>query len=284
MSETDQKKAKKSSSQKGFAIAMVVLSIIVVPYMYYAFSMYFKARALRPDYDWPSLSELWKAAVSGVVFLMLKSFVIEHTFAFNTTICKNQDDPEMLHLRAKKASKYVFQFCYFVFATTYGYYTLKDAVWLPWFLGGNGTWEAMWADAPYTAVCPGATSYAMLQLGYHFGDLIHLYFIEERQNDYAEMMTHHIATSSLLVSMIFANQMSIGCVVAFQHDIADITVAACKYLSQTKYTMVGLSTFIVNMVVWAYTRNILLAYVVYRIWTEQCDMYKAPFEGYSPII
>jgi len=63
----------------------------------------------------------------------------------------------------------------------------------------------MWHDIPYIPVCPGATTYAMLQLGYHFGDLVHLHFFEERANDYTEMMTHHICTSSLLTNMIFSN-------------------------------------------------------------------------------
>jgi len=35
-----------------------------------------------------------------------------------------------------------------------------------------------------------------------------------------------------------------------------------------------------NMVVWAYTRNILLPYIVYRIWTEVIYCFPEPFEQY----
>ena len=163
-----------STSQKSFGIAIIVLSIIVVPFMYYSFGMYFQARAHRPDYEWPELSELWKAVVSGVLIIAYKSCVIKLFYPFNRTIAKNQDQPDVCRLRALKASKYVFQFGYFVFASTYGYITLRDAPWMPWFLGGSGTWEAVWEGAPYIAQCPGAYTYCMLQLGYHFGDLLHL--------------------------------------------------------------------------------------------------------------
>ena len=98
------------------------------------------------------------------------------------------------------------------------------------------------------------------------------------------MMTHHIATSSLIFSMIFANQTSIGCIIAFLHDVSDISAAVTKYLGQTKYSNLAAITFIINMVIWAYTRNICLTYMVAKIWTEQLGLYNAPFEGYWPIV
>jgi len=99
------KEKKKGGGTAGFAIAAVVLSIIVIPFMYYSLSMYFLARKIRPDYEWPELSELWKTAVSGVIFILLKKFTIYATYDLNKRICKDQDKPEMLDLRAKKASK-----------------------------------------------------------------------------------------------------------------------------------------------------------------------------------
>ena len=84
-----QTKKKQSTSQQGFAIAMVVLAAICIPYAYFCFSLYFKARALRPDYDWPALSELWKAAVSGVVFIAVKHAVVSLTYSLNKPLCKN---------------------------------------------------------------------------------------------------------------------------------------------------------------------------------------------------
>ena len=185
----------------------------------------------------------------------------------------------MLEKRAEKASRYVFSICYFTWATAYGYYTLADAPFLPWWLGGRGTWEALWTDAPYGDQHPGLLTYALLQLGYHFGDLLYHQFAAKRGSDYTEMLTHHICTSALLFTMIFSNYLRIGCLISFQHDIADIPCSLTKYFVQTKYTTATLISFATNMVVWGYTRNLLLPYVVWRIVGENLWMV-APFEEY----
>jgi hypothetical protein len=118
--------------------------------------------------------------VSGFGFLLAKKAIIWATIDWNRKICKDQHDPVMLEKRAEKASKYVFSILYFTFATSYGYCTLKDTPFLPWWLGGHGTWEAMWEGAPYVNNAPGAVTYGMLQLGYHFGDLVHHHFFAIR--------------------------------------------------------------------------------------------------------
>jgi len=73
-------------------------------------------------------------------------------------------------------------------------------------------------------------------------------------------------------------------VIAFQHDIADITCSITKYFGQTRYSATAAYTFLANMALWGYTRNILLPYMVSRIWREQVSMYPAPFEAYWPIV
>ena len=79
--------------------------------------------------------------------------------------------------------------------------------------------------------------------------------------------------------MIYSNLATIGCVVSFQHDIADIPCSVAKYFGQTVYTKTAVFFFSINMVLWAYTRNILLPYVIYRIVTENLD-FPAPFEEF----
>jgi hypothetical protein len=225
---------------------------------------------------------LWKAAVSGVFFLFAKKSIIKLTYYINLPHMKDQDDPELLKKRTHKAGKYIFATIYFTFATTYGYLTFKDAPFLPWYLGGSGTWDAMFIDWPYMPFYEGAVTYAMLQIGYHFGDLLNLLFFEEKQSDFEEMLCHHIAASTLLISMIYSNSYGIGCVVSFLHDIADITASVTKYFACTPYTTTLVSWFISNMVVWAYTRLIVLPYLLYRIWTECVFLYKDEFVDFWP--
>ena len=43
-----------------------------------------------------------------------------------------------------------------------------------------------------------------------------------------EMLLHHASTFALVVSMMAANLMPIGCVILFLHDIADVFVSYLK--------------------------------------------------------
>ena len=162
--------------------------------------------------------------------------------------------------------KYEFAFFYFIFATGYGYIVLKDEPWFPYYLGGkNESFIDMFIDAPFVPVTKGAITYAMLQIGYHGGDMIMLTLLEERQSDYFEMLMHHICAVSLLVSMVYANGMTIGCTISFLHDIADITVAITKFWGLTKYATLAALGLLANMVVWGYTRMIVLPYMIYNV-------------------
>jgi len=83
--------------------------------------------------------------------------------------------------------------------------------------------------------------------------------------------------------MIFSNICTIGCVVSFQHDIADIPCSIAKYFGCTIYKNTSVLAFIILMIVWFYTRLVLLPYVIYRMVTENMWL-PEPFEDCSPIV
>jgi ceramide synthetase len=56
--------------------------------------------------------------------------------------------------------------------------------------------------------------------------------MKEARNDYLEMLLHHLATFCLVVSMIASNNLPIGCVILYLHDIADIPVQYLKCTTQ----------------------------------------------------
>jgi hypothetical protein len=141
--------------------------------------------------------------------------------------------------------------------------------------------DKMHVDAPFTPMYPGAVDYAMLQLGYHGGDLIHHLFIAERQNDFYEMLTHHIVAAALLSLMVFANWLSIGCTISFLHDIADIPASFVKALSQTDYTKVTVPFFLGTMIVWGYTRNYLLVKYIIFIVNNLFDCFPEEYKQFN---
>jgi hypothetical protein len=62
----------------------------------------------------------------------------------------------------------------------YGYIELKKTPWLPWYLGGSGSFENMFENAPFITTQRGAIVYALCELGYHAADLFKLLFLDEK--------------------------------------------------------------------------------------------------------
>jgi len=63
----------------------------------------------------------------------------------------------------------------------YGYIELKDSPWLPWYLGGSGSFENMFPEnAPFIPTQKSAIVYAMCELGYHGADLLKLLILDEK--------------------------------------------------------------------------------------------------------
>jgi hypothetical protein len=54
----------------------------------------------------------------------------------------------------------------------YGYIELKDSPWLPWYIGGSGSFDNMFKNAPFIPTQKSAIAYAMVELGYHGADLV----------------------------------------------------------------------------------------------------------------
>ena len=92
-----------------------------------------------------------------------------------------------------------------------------------------------------------------------------LLFLEERQSDFLEMLMHHICAVSLLISMCYANAIPIGVTISFLHDIADITASFTKFWGLTPHGNVAATCLLTNMVVWGYTRMLVLPYMIYNI-------------------
>lgn len=79
------------------------------------------------------------------------------------------------------------------------------------------------------------------------------------------MTMHHIVTIYLYSGCYLINCCDIGATIAFLHDLADVTTSLTKALGETTYKKTTIVFFITNMVVWAYTRNLVLPYLIFNI-------------------
>ena len=103
-------------------------------------------------------------------------------------------------------------------------------------------------------------------MGYHCGGLI-THFFGTRRNDFVEMGLHHILSLYLYGGAYLYNFIEVGCVIAFLHDIADITTNIVKALAETKLKIPTAIVFVFHMCIWFYTRNLLLPIYIYQLFT-----------------
>ena len=79
-------------------------------------------------------------------------------------------------------AKNLFQTVYFSFSIVYGLRVLRGSLWLPQALGGTVDGDILNCikNSPYIVPIDGALTYALVQMGYHAGDLFHHVFIHPR--------------------------------------------------------------------------------------------------------
>lgn len=72
--------------------------------------------------------------------------------------------------------------------------------------------------------------YSLISMGYYVGDLFDSVLINEASNDFWEMIMHHMLTITLFGGMIMQNQMRVGVIVAFIHNLTDIftSISRCS--------------------------------------------------------
>ena len=168
----------------------------------------------------------------------------------------------MQELRCGKAAFCIYKSIYFIWATGWGYYVLKDTNFLPPCLGGKGEMINNFKGVPYDPHPPQLKEYLLITMGYHVGGFF-THFFNARKNDFLEMALHHIVAIYLFGGCYLYNVMNIGSTIAFLHDIADITTNIVKTLTETNYTKTTAVVFVTHMCIWFYTRNIILPYLIY---------------------
>lgn len=165
--------------------------------------------------------------------------------------------------RVERFSTVLFKFLYFVGITSFGYYVMKDMAWLPPALGGKGAI----VNCFYTLDTPPSFMikvYTLLQLGYHFHSLVYMLLLTPIRNDFLEMMVHHVATIFLIGCSYLSNYTAPGALVAFVHDIGDVTGYAIKAVVDMGITPLTVVMYIILLISWAYSRLFVFPDMIYH--------------------
>ena len=104
-------------------------------------------------------------------------------------------------------------------------------------------------------------------MSFFVGDFFAMMFLKERTSDFYEMLLHHVATCVLYFSAVWGNYMVIGGVTCFCHDIGDILTTCVRLLSCTTFETASVVTYLILLLVWIWTRLIVVPLIMYNLWT-----------------
>jgi len=100
--------------------------------------------------------------------------------------------------------------------------------------------------------------FSLVTMGYHFDEIIDHFFIAHRENDFLEMVLHHLATNALYGTMILNNNINQGVICSWLHFISDVPGPITKLFSQTRLTVPALVAFLLVIVSWFISRLVLV--------------------------
>ena len=62
-----------------------------------------------------------------------------------------------------------------------------------------------------------------------------------------------------------------GAVIAYLHDLTDITVSMVKTVSETEFKLTTVAVFVIHMFMWFYVRLLIFPYCIYKIKVTDID-------------
>jgi hypothetical protein len=147
--------------------------------------------------------------------------------------------------------------CWFIFISSLEWWYLRDAPWLPSFLGGPENGEILlksW-DADLVTIY-------QLQIGYHIQSLIFAVINGAKP----EMHVHHVVTVTLVACSYYFGYLRFGAVVFLLHDVPDIAGYLTKALVEVHSKRAILVAFVLLVGCWAYCRLYLFAQLVFFLY------------------
>ena len=203
---------------------------------------------------------------------MSDRLVIKLTYSFFYSIAKEKDGGEIQGKYADKAGHSFHNMIIWTVASITGYQALLMSHHLPWWMGGHDdsktAFESTMINNPYCEFPRVLYLWFLYSFGIFFGELVNHVTFRERKNDFGEMLIHHLATCFLIFGSAYANQIGIGCVIAWLHMSSDIFGAMVKMFASTHYNDTTVVVFFMMLSAWVYFRLICLPFWIYNIFTS----------------
>ena len=100
---------------------------MLIPFTRGGYTFTVQAKKSVPEgYDFPSINDFWITGIASIFFAVI-SIVLKSVFhKLFLPYCKEQKDLKKREIRTNKAAGCLYKFIYFLWATSWGYYVLKD--------------------------------------------------------------------------------------------------------------------------------------------------------------
>ena len=129
----------------------------------------------------------------------------------------------------------------------------------------------MFDDFPYQKHCDQLGTLQLMLMSYHTGALI-VHIFDTRKNDFVEMLLHHSVTLYLYGFSYIFNLWETATVIAYLHDMSDITVCLTRLFIETEYKKCALFWFLTNAAIWFYVRLYVFPQLVYDCWATPIEL------------
>jgi len=134
-----------------------------------------------------------------------------------------------------------------------------------WFTDTRYYWAGCTHFPPCNlTVTKGVLFFFALETGFYIQAIHFLLFHEVRRKDWAESMTHHVATVVLLVYAYYVNFARVGTMVLLVHDVSDIFLESAKLARYARRQSLAMFFFFIFLLVWVATRNVYFPAVIIR--------------------
>lgn len=187
----------------------------------------------------------------------------KYTWPFFYEYCKEKQNNAVRLAKTQKSCDHFYKGFYFILATVWGYFIMKDTNFLPPSLLGKGNLSHCYDNYPVVSWPSGLKVYYLATMGYHLHMLLHLLFDEVR-HDYMEMMLHHLVTLFLYGFSYLTNMTLPGAVIMYLHDIADIFTQYVRCFCETTFETVTLISVLGMTTTWFWTRILVFPVVIYQ--------------------
>ncbi|KAF2199724.1 longevity assurance proteins LAG1/LAC1 [Delitschia confertaspora ATCC 74209] len=127
--------------------------------------------------------------------------------------------------------------------------------------------KGLWTGWPHREVNGLFKWYYLVQFAFWIQQIL-VVNIEEKRKDYAQMFTHHIITSALMLTSYGYYHMRVGSVILCIMDVVDIILPVAKLMKYLGYKTAPDIAFGVFMAVWVIARHVFYLMVCWSIYAH----------------